>query len=84
MSGAESGQVNVHAAWRTALARHAAVAYAGNAKFAALAWLVRSGPVCRWPGHVRTPTSALSARSCHNAAGRSIRRLLAECHLAKG
>ena len=35
-SGAESGQVNVHAAWRTAVARHAAVAYAGNAKFAAL------------------------------------------------
>jgi hypothetical protein len=35
-SGAESGQVNVRAAWRKAVARHAAVAYAGNAKFAAL------------------------------------------------
>jgi Domain of unknown function (DUF4037) len=34
--GGESGQPNVHAAWRMALARRAALAYAGNAKLAAL------------------------------------------------
>jgi Domain of unknown function (DUF4037) len=35
-TGGGSGQANVHAAWRMALARRAAQAYAGNAKLAAL------------------------------------------------
>lgn len=34
--GGESGEANVHAAWRMALAKRAAHAYAGNAKLAAL------------------------------------------------
>jgi hypothetical protein len=35
--GAEPGEVNVHAAWRMAVAERAARAYAGNRKLAALA-----------------------------------------------
>jgi hypothetical protein len=41
--GAESGQVKVYAAWRAAVTRHAAVAYAGNAKFAALSVAISVG-----------------------------------------
>jgi hypothetical protein len=37
LSGGEPGEVNVHVAWRMAVARRAARAYAGNAKLAALA-----------------------------------------------
>jgi hypothetical protein len=35
--GAEPGEVNVHAAWRMAVAERAVRAYAGNGKLAALA-----------------------------------------------
>jgi hypothetical protein len=40
--GAEPGEVNVHAAWRMAVAERAARAYAGNARLAAL---TVTGPV---------------------------------------
>jgi len=66
LSGGESGEENVHAAWRMAVARRAAEAYAGNRNLAALAVAgsVGAGIADRFPDleldcyWVRPPTDA--------------------------